>query len=143
MSDSDNNKSSPQGIPPIPPPPQYVFITYDSATPTPVTDNESEIDTPSKKWGMAIASMVLGIVALVLCCLPILSAPCGLVGLVLSLVSLIKKRDGRRMAIAGLACSYIALFVVFIVLIVALLMKIPFIQDNFENLLWNITFNKK
>ena len=136
MSDVNNNNIPPQGIPPIPPP-TYVYISYDSSTPPLVTDNES--DVPPKTWGMAIASMVLGIVALVFCCLPIISGLSGTVGFALSIVSIIKKKDGEKMAIAGLVCSFIALFVVFIVLIVSLLMKIPFIQDNFENLLWNIT----
>lgn len=60
--------------------------------------------------GLGIASMVLGIVALVLaCCFYFISLPCALVGVILASVSLAGKKPGKGMAIAGLVCSIVSL----------------------------------
>lgn len=65
--------------------------------------------TPGK--GLAIASMVLGIVSLVLCVifmyLPALV--CGIVGLILGIMA--KKKAKSKMATAGFVCSLIGLIV--------------------------------
>jgi len=64
---------------------------------------------PQKK-GMAIASMVLGIVALVLsCCVPYVPAILAIIAVILGGLSLAKKQGGKGMAIAGLVCGVIAL----------------------------------
>lgn len=58
--------------------------------------------------GMAIASMVLGIVACVFCWVWYIVIPAGVVGLVLGLVY--KKKGGQSgMATAGVICSIVAL----------------------------------
>lgn len=68
--------------------------------------------------GLAIASMVLGIVALVLsCCIYFVSIPCALIGLILGAVALSKKTPGKGMAIAGLVCSIISIIPAVIVII--------------------------
>ena len=68
--------------------------------------------------GIGIASMVLGIVSLVLgCCFPYISIPCALIGVILAAVSLGGHKDGRGMAIAGLVCSIISLIPAVIVII--------------------------
>ncbi len=68
--------------------------------------------------GMAIASMVLGIVALVVsCCLYYISIPCAVIGIILAAVSISTGRDGKGMAIAGLVCSIISLVPSVIILI--------------------------
>lgn len=60
--------------------------------------------------GLAIASMVLGIVALVFsCCFYYISIPCAIVGLILAGVSLHGQKGGRGMAIAGLVCSIVSI----------------------------------
>ena len=60
--------------------------------------------------GLASASMVRGIVALVLsCCFYYISIPCAAIGVILAAVALGKHTDGRGMAIAGLVCSIISL----------------------------------
>jgi hypothetical protein len=64
---------------------------------------------------MGIAGMVLGIVALVFCWLFFLSLPCGIVGLVLSIIAIRKGEKG--MAIAGLICSALALLVCVIIIL--------------------------
>ena len=60
--------------------------------------------------GRAIASMVLGIVALVLsCCFYYISIPCAVISIILAGVALGKHTDGKGMAIAGLVCSIISI----------------------------------
>jgi hypothetical protein len=60
--------------------------------------------------GLAIASMVLGIVALVFsCCFVYLSIPCAIIGLILGAVSISGKKGGKGMAIAGVVCSIVSL----------------------------------
>ncbi len=60
--------------------------------------------------GLAVASMVLGIVALVLsCCVPYLPAILALLAVILGAASLAKKQGGKGMAIAGLVCGIISL----------------------------------
>lgn len=58
--------------------------------------------------GLAIASMVLGIVALVLFCFVYVSIPCGIVAIILGGVSLATKKPGKGMAIAGLVCAILS-----------------------------------
>lgn len=68
------------------------------------------MNNPNEGAGLAIASMVLGIVALVFsCCIYYISIPCAIVGLILGGVSLAKKQPGKGMAVAGLVCSIVSL----------------------------------
>lgn len=68
--------------------------------------------------GLAIASMVLGIVSLVFsCCFPYLSIPCAVIGVILAAINMGGHRDGRGMAIAGLVCSIISLVPTLIVIV--------------------------
>lgn len=72
-------------------------------------DNYDVNQTPQGGAGMSIASMVLGIVALVSCCIWWISIPCGVIGIVLAVLSLKGQKPGRGMAIAGLVCAIIGL----------------------------------
>ena len=56
----------------------------------------------------AIAGMVIGIVSVVLCCVPYLSIALGITGLILSVKGM-KSTTARGMAIAGLVCSIVGL----------------------------------
>ena len=77
---------------------------------------QSEMPANEKK-GLAIASMVLGIVSPVLCCcFYYLAVPCSIVGLVLGIVNIKKGRPGKNMAVAGIIMSAIA--VVFSIILV-------------------------
>lgn len=72
--------------------------------------------------GMAITSMVLGIVALVLFCIFYIAIPCGIVALVLGIVaknkaSAVGMKSG--MATAGIVCSCIALGITVLYLLIA------------------------
>lgn len=85
-------------------------VTPEFVSGTPVNNGGSN--------GMAIASMVLGIVALVFgCCLWYISIPCSIVGLILGGVSLAQKRGGKGMAIAGIVLSAIGIIVAVIVVV--------------------------
>ena len=79
---------------------------------------------PAGSKGKAIASMVLGIVAVVLgCCILTrwIGIVCGIIGLALGGVAIKKNEDGRGMAVAGLVCSIIAIawFVIGLILLAA------------------------
>lgn len=77
-------------------------------------DNE-----PEAGKGMAIASMVLGIVSIVmLCCSYWISVPCAVVGLILGIIH--NKKNGKNgMAIAGIVCSIVSLVLLVLLLIIA------------------------
>lgn len=67
--------------------------------------------------GFSIASMVCGILSIVCCCLSILSGILALAAIILGIVSLYNKYDGRGMAIAGIVLG--AVFLVFYILLIA------------------------
>jgi len=67
--------------------------------------------------GMAIASMVLGIVSLCFACVPYISLPCSIVGLILGLVSIKKKSGGKEMAVAGVVTSIITIALLLLILL--------------------------
>ena len=66
-------------------------------------------------FGLAIASMVLGIVGLVTFCIWFITIPCSLLAIILGTVAMRKikshKLKGQGMAIAGLVCGIIAMVV--------------------------------
>lgn len=62
---------------------------------------------PKKGSGCAIASLVLGILSLILCCVG--GGIFGIIGVVLGIISLCRKESGRGMAIGGLVTSGIGL----------------------------------
>ena len=62
--------------------------------------------------GMAIASMICGIVGLTLsCCMGLLGVAVAVVGLVLGILVLRNHKDGKNMAIAGIVLSGISLLI--------------------------------
>ncbi|WP_229408000.1 DUF4190 domain-containing protein [Massiliimalia massiliensis] len=72
--------------------------------------NNQPQQTPSK--GMAVASMVLGIIALVLSCFWYISVPCAVVGLILGILGRKKCEAAKGMATAGMVMSIIAIVLV-------------------------------
>ena len=67
---------------------------------------------PKQNNGLSIASLVLGIVGIVACCIPIIGIPVNVTGLILGIVGM--KKGGKGMAIAGIIlCS------IFLVLTIA------------------------
>lgn len=65
--------------------------------------------------GLGVASMVLGIVSIVLMCWPYISIPASIVGLILGAMGK-NKTAGRGMAIAGLVCSLVTLIIDIVIL---------------------------
>lgn len=63
---------------------------------------------PPKK-GMAITSMVIGILSMTLCCVG--GSVLGLIGFILGIVALAKKKGGTGMSIAGIATSVIGMLI--------------------------------
>ena len=99
MSDNPNNTTSQFNSSPQP---QYVYVTQGP-------------QQPKKSIGLAVASMVLGIVSVVFCCCFVyISIPCGIVGLILGAISVATKKGGKGMAIAGIVCSIVSLAVAII-----------------------------
>ena len=70
---------------------------------------------PKDRRGMAIASLILGIASIVLCCLWYLSIICAVVGIVLGIMSL--KSSGHGMALAGIICGSVGLVLCIVMLI--------------------------
>ena len=92
---------------------------------------------PQGGKGMAIASMVLGIVSLVFFCVWYISAVAAIVGLVLGIISLRGDKLGRGMAVAGIVTSAIglALMILFLILAAAGL-AILSSSTEWQNYLW-------
>ena len=71
-----------------------------------VNNVESEVNQATNtapandKKGFSIAALVLGIIALVLCCIWYVSIPCGIIALILGIIGL--KSSKRGMSIAGI-----------------------------------------
>lgn len=64
-------------------------------------------ETSEGRTGLAIASLVLGIIGLCGCCLPIISIPIGIIGLIFSILGL--RSRYRGLAIAGMVLSIITI----------------------------------
>lgn len=100
--------------------PQQMQQPYNNATmnnpyggyqqPTPYGQQQFYIE-PQKPKGTSIASMVCGIVGLCMVCFPFVGLATAIVGLILGLVSLGKKRGGKGMAIAGVVCSAVCILI--------------------------------
>lgn len=80
-----------------------------------VNNNESEVNQtvnnnttnePDKK-GFAIAALVLGIIAIVLCCIWYVSIPCGIIALILGILG--RKSSKKGMSTAGIVTGVIGM----------------------------------
>ena len=69
-------------------------------------DNAGFVDEKPESKGMAIASLVLGILGVLCCCIPGLGFVLSLVGLILGIIS-VRKMENKGLAIAGLVVSAI------------------------------------
>lgn len=72
----------------------------------------------SNKIGFAIASLVLGLLSILSCCI-LIGAVFGIPGLIVGIIPLVKKYDGKGMAIAGVITSVIGIIICVITSIVA------------------------
>lgn len=82
--------------------------------------NQSTNNTATNdKKGFSIAALVLGIIAIVLCCIWYVSIPCGIIALVLGIIGL--KSSKRGMSIAGIITGVIGM-ILSIVLVVSIVL---------------------
>ena len=80
-------------------------------------------EEPAKdKKGFSIASLVLGIVAIVLCCLWYISIPCGILAIVFGILGI--KSSKKGMSIAGLTTGGIGLFISIVILFIIIVLGI-------------------
>lgn len=69
--------------------------------------------------GISIASLVCGILSLVCCCVYTVGILLAIAAIVLGIISLVKKFDGRGMAIAGIATGSIGIVLIILVVVLA------------------------
>ena len=79
-------------------------------------ENEVQNNPVGEKKGLSIASMVLGIVAVVFTCIWWISIPCSILAIIFGIIG--KKKGGKGMAKAGfiLGIIAIALYVLLVIL---------------------------
>lgn len=74
---------------------------------------QAEVVNESK--GLSIASMVLGIVSVVMLCLYYISIPCAILAIIFAIVG--RKKGGKGMATAGLVLGIIALAIDIVIVV--------------------------
>ncbi|WP_432512381.1 DUF4352 domain-containing protein [Kineococcus sp. SYSU DK001] len=77
---------------------------------------------PRRGKGLAVAALVIGIVAAAGCLVPVLnigSIVLAVVGLVLGVVALVRRADGKGMSVAGVVLSLVAIVVAIVVNVAA------------------------
>jgi uncharacterized membrane protein YkgB len=79
-----------------------------------------DMDEQSQKGSKAMAttSMVLGIISLVVCLCFLLSVPLGIASLILGIIVLATKRNGKSFAIAGIVTSALSLITTVVLIVV-------------------------
>lgn len=65
------------------------------------------MENSEEKKGLSIASMVLGIISVVLFCFAYISIPCSILAIIFGFVG--KNKGGKGMAIAGIVLGIIAI----------------------------------
>lgn len=84
--------------------------------------NQMPSQQPSGDYGLSIASMVLGVISIVLYCLPGVCFLCGIISIVFGGISVAGKKPGKGMAVAGLVCGIVGIsfFILFRIIEVSL-----------------------
>lgn len=89
----------------------------------PVTEaSASNTINSNQPIGLSVASMVCGILSVVLCCSKTIALILSLIAVILGGVALKKQHRGRGMAIAGVTCGIIALIIYVILLLYGVLL---------------------
>lgn len=104
---------------PVPPVQQPVYNVPPYQNPVSSTPYQTAIPAKKDSKGSAIASLVLGIVGLVLsifcCCLPYIGALCGILAVIFGIIGI--KSSKKTMAIVGLCLGIAALLIAIITLV--------------------------
>lgn len=92
---------------------------------------------PRPASGLAIASLILGILSIVLLCLWFLSVPLGIIAIILGVVALNQAKAGRAggkgMAKGGVICGIVGIALT-ILLTVAVWAGVSFLQKNSDKI---------
>lgn len=91
-----------------------------------------DTDGKNNGKGMAIASMILGILALVTCICYCPAIPFALISIILAIIVLAKRKNGKPFAITGIVTSAIAVVVSVVVLVLS-----GSVMENISDLLEN------
>ena len=81
-------------------------------------ENKTTQTEKQESKGLSIASMVLGIISVVLFCLWYVSVPCAILSIIFAIVGM--KKGGKGMAIAGLVLGIVALSIIVMVYLLAI-----------------------
>lgn len=87
-------------------------------TPTVPAPTPAPMPTPKKTSVLAIISLVLGIVGLLLACFTF-GGILGIIGLILGIIALIKKQEGKVLAVIGVILNSIAIIIMVVMIIAA------------------------
>lgn len=83
-------------------------------------EENKTVETPvQESKGLSIASMVLGIVSVVLFCIWYISIPCAILAIIFGIVGM--KKGGKGMGVAGLVLGIVALAILAIIYLLALI----------------------
>lgn len=95
--------------------------TFSQQAPTPATPvyQAQPVKQGNGMIGISIASMVCGIISIVCCCAWYFSIILAIAAIVLGVVSIVNKYEGRGMAIAGIATAGVMLVMFVIVILLA------------------------
>lgn len=99
---------------------------------------QPNVNEPNPGHGLAIASLVLGIISIVSCCCVYLSVVAGVVGVVLAILSKNKSKDNKfeGLAMAGLVCSIIGVVIsVGYIVYVIVMMQSPDFMEFYQQLM--------
>ena len=93
-------------------------------------------EPPKQSSGLSIASMVLGIISIVSCCVACLSIPLGILAVIFGIIGVVKNQPGKGMAVAGIITGgiSIAAVVVLYILIAAGTVEYDTYFSDFNNL---------
>lgn len=99
-------------------PQEEIRINYERAAGDPVPA-QTAVKEGNGNIGFAIASLICGILSILCCCFVWLALVLGIAGIVLGIITLTQKYEGKGMAIAGIITGGVGLLLFLIVLLVA------------------------
>ena len=98
-----------------------------------VTENKQDKKetTNTETKGYSIASMVLGIISLILCCVWYISVPASIAAIILGVIG--RKKAGKGMATAGLVMGIITLVLLVILVIIGVVFGVTAVTSYLQN----------
>ena len=98
-------------------PQEEIHINYERAAGDPVPA-QTTVKEGNGNIGFAIASLICGILSILCCCFVWLALVLGIAGIVLGIITLTQKYEGKGMAIAGIVLSILSIVVTIILIVV-------------------------